>query len=123
SEVFEIQGDLETITDDAVVQAWSAGGLSGETASFTANNVSASVLPATITRGAGLEASSLSSGFSSRINKNLTNSDITDFDTAEDKASYLEFNIDVKANQKVSLSGIDAKLRRSGAGANRYVWA
>ncbi|GAB1464437.1 hypothetical protein MASR2M52_25490 [Pedobacter sp.] len=118
-----LKGDLENVADDKVVLGWSAGDLSGETATFTSTANATSVTTSTISRGSGLEASSLTDGYSSRTNASLNFADITNQTSAVANNSYLEFAINIKANYKLSLDKIYAKLRRSGAGARNYVWS
>ncbi|WP_299568147.1 phospholipase D-like domain-containing protein [uncultured Pedobacter sp.] len=122
-EVLVLRGDLENVADDKVVLGWSAGDLSGETATFTSTANATSVTTSTISRGSGLEASSLTDGYSSRTNASLNFADITNQTSAVANNSYLEFAINIKANYKLSLDKIYAKLRRSGAGARNYVWS
>lgn len=118
-----LNGDLESVADDNVILSWSAGSLSGETVTFTSTQKTNAVATSTISRGSGLEASSLSKGYSSRTNSNLDFSNITDQASAVASNSYLEFSIAINAGSKVSLETIYAKLRRSGAGAKNYIWS
>jgi hypothetical protein len=119
--VLTIRGDLANITDDNLLISWSANSLSGETASFTATTRSSGIGSSTMTRGSGLEASSLSRGFSSRTKTNLDFNLVTDKTRAVDNNSYVEFDVNVLANYKVSFKTIYAKLRRSSAGARNYI--
>ncbi|GEM_PF-2556468 len=120
--VLQIRGDLESVSDPALILGWSASDLSGTTASFTSTNTSKSVTSATITRGAGLEASSLSAAFSSRTKTDLDFTTIIDKTSAIANDSYLEFSFTVKPEYKISLSELYLKTRRSGAGAKSYLW-
>ena len=121
--VISLRGDLETIADEKVILAWSAGGLSGETPTVNSTSNASSVSTSFLTRGNGLEASSLTNGFSSRTRNDLDFSTVTDYATAVANNSYIEFSMNIKPDHRVSLDKIYAKLRRSGAGARNYVWA
>jgi HKD family nuclease len=119
--VLTIRGDLANIADDNLLISWSANSLSGETASFTSTTRSSALSSATMSRGSGLEASSLSRGFSSRTKTNLDFNLVTDKTRAIDYNSYVEFDVNVLTNYKVSFKTIYAKLRRSSAGARNYI--
>ncbi|WP_304064097.1 phospholipase D-like domain-containing protein [Pedobacter glucosidilyticus] len=119
--VLTIRGDLANISDDNLLISWSANSLSGETASFASTTRSSALSSVTMTRGSGLEASSLSRGFSSRTNANISFASVTDKTSAIANNSYVEFDVNVLANYKVSIKAIYAKLRRSSAGARNYI--
>nr|WP_162143089.1 phospholipase D-like domain-containing protein [Pedobacter glucosidilyticus] len=119
--VLSIRGDLANISDDNLLISWGANALSGETASFTSTTRSSAIASSSMIRGGGLEASSLSKGFSSRTNANLNFAIVTDKTSAIANNSYVEFDVNVLANYKVSIKTIYAKLRRSSAGARNYI--
>ncbi|QEK52289.1 T9SS type A sorting domain-containing protein [Pedobacter aquae] len=119
--VLTIRGDLANISDDNLLISWSANTLSGATASFTSTTRSNAISSSTMIRGGGLEASSLSKGFSSRTNASLNFTIVTDKTSAIANNSYVEFDVNVLANYKVSIKTIYAKLRRSSAGARNYI--
>jgi HKD family nuclease len=119
--VLTIRGDLANISDDNLLISWSANTLSGETASFASTTRSNAIGSSTMIRGSGLEGSSLSKGFSSRTNANLSYTIVTDKTSAIANNSYVEFDVNVLANYKVSIKTIYAKLRRSSAGARNYI--
>lgn len=76
-----------------------------------------------LSRGDGFSVASLARGFSANIKEdtpigNPTNfSIVTSLAKAKEFDAYYEFYIDVKPGYKSSLSSIEARLRRSGAGA------
>ena len=118
-----LHGDVDQVLDSKLILGWSANEASGELATITSTLTAKAVNPSTIVRGAGLEASSLSRGFSARTNANLNFLDVTDQASAVANNSYLEFSLHVKAGSQVSLETIYAKFRRSGAGAKKYAWS
>lgn len=118
-----INGDIEAVLDHKLLIGWSANSSSGEASTLNSTLNSTAISPAAISRGSGLEASSLSKGYSSRTNANLNFSNIVDKASAVANNSYLEFSINIKPNYKISLETIYAKLRRSGAGAKKYSWS
>jgi hypothetical protein len=71
----------------------------------------------TLSRGTGFSAASLTRGFSSTL---LSYGGTP---TVKGANEYYQFTVQARTGHVLSLSGIDAKLRRSGAGANMYRWA
>lgn len=108
-----------TVTGAPII-AWQFGSpasLGSETtynATTNNDNLNTSVL----SRGAGITSTALGRGFSANAWDNGGTKA-----TAETNGEYYEFTVNAKAGYKVSISSIDATVRRSGASApNTYIW-
>ena len=85
----------------------------------TANNTN--VNSSTLSRGAGVTSSSLPRGFASTNYTGATSTPGTKSNAiAADE--YMSFTVSAKSGYKISLSALDAILRRSSAGPNTYRW-
>ncbi|WP_448698342.1 MBG domain-containing protein [Mucilaginibacter sp. AW1-3] len=100
------------------ILAWDFGPDASNTNATHATTTSdANLVASTLSRGAGLTASGLAGGFSS---SNFTmNGDLAD---AIANNKYYQFTIGANAGKAVSLSTLDANLRRSSTGPNAYQW-
>lgn len=97
------------------IVAWELNGASGNEATFNATTLAANLNTSTLSRGAGLNASTLGNAFAcSGFTASGTESN------AISNNDYIEFLISAQTGYQVSLSTLDANFRRSGTGPNAF---
>jgi len=110
---------LSTNAALAQIAGWNTTLIAGTTLTFAPTTIDPHLdTPSlTLTRGSGAAAASLSHGFSS-----------SGFPVGGTEAEaitsnrYLQTKLNAKTGYKVSLTSLDAKLRRTGTGPNAYIW-
>lgn len=99
--------------------AWQFGSpaSTGDEATYNATTNNTNLNTVILSRGGGITATTLARGFSSNAwDINATKP------TAVSTNEYYQFSIQAKANYKVSLTTLNATLRRSSTGPNAYIW-
>lgn len=104
---------------NAQIIGWQFGNpaSTGSEVSYDATTINSNLNTSVLSRGAGITASALARGFSS-----------SNFSVSGTKANavstnqFYTFSITPKTNFKVSLSTLNATLRRSSTGSNAYIW-
>jgi len=99
----------------------------GTEVSYNATSVVTGISTPMLTRGFGLSnAASLSRGFGSNAKAILENGSAAQVPStktiAMDQKVYFQIDFNTLAGYKVSLSAIDLKIRRSGAGGKNHAW-
>ena len=99
------------------ITAWEMNGLAGNEATLNTTTQGPNLNICTLSRGSGINASSLANTFSSNNftvggtqASSITNSD------------YLQFEISTISGYKVSLSTLDINFRRSSTGPDNFIW-
>ncbi|MEI9943273.1 MAG: T9SS type A sorting domain-containing protein [Chitinophagaceae bacterium] len=101
----------------AQIVAWNNTSLSGVTSgSLNATTNNANLATSVLSRGSGIVASTLVSGYSS------TSWNIADQNAAIAGDRYYQVIISASSGYQVSLSTLDARLRRTGTSPNAYIW-
>ncbi|MFA4907444.1 MAG: T9SS type A sorting domain-containing protein [archaeon] len=99
------------------IAAWNNYSLSGITSgSLNATTNDANLNTSILSRGSGITASSLAAGYSS------TGWNVATEDLAKSGGLYYQVEISASSGYKVSLSTLDARLRRTSTGPNVYIW-
>ncbi len=99
------------------LSAWDFAGNTGSEATVAATTLNANLNASSITRGAGINASTLGDTYAST---NFTvGGTLADAIT---NADYLQFTLNPKLGYQASLSTLDANFRRSGTGPNNFQW-
>lgn len=93
----------------------------GDETLFTATTVDVNLNSSSLSRGNGIKAIGLARAFSSNDFSGSSSAAGTK-SQAISLNEYYQFTVTAKASYKVSLSTIDAILRRSSAGPNAYIW-
>ncbi len=102
---------------DTTILAWEMNGLAGNEATFNSTTTDANLNTSTLSRGGGLNASSLANSFSST--SFTAGADLAAAITAND---FLQFTVSPVVGQMVSLSTLNANFRRSASGPNGFQW-
>ena len=100
----------------AQIVAWECNGLNGNEATVNATTLNANLNTSTLSRGSGINGSSLADAFSATAWDNAT------LAGAITNSEYLQFTIGAQAGYQVSLSTLDANFRRSSTGPNAFQW-
>ncbi len=91
-------------------------------ATSTVNGISTPVL----SRGFGLNAAGLARGFGSNAKATLENGSAAQIPSTKaiaiDQKTYFQIDFTVNNGSTLSISAIDAQIRRSGAGARNHAW-
>ncbi len=99
------------------LSAWDFAGNTGSEATVAATTLNANLNATSITRGAGINSSTLGDTYAST---NFTvGGTLADAIT---NADYLQFTFNPKPGYQASLSTLDANFRRSGTGPNNFQW-
>jgi len=100
------------------IVAWEFNGNTGDEVTVNATTLDANLNMSTLSRGSGIDPSTLVNSFSS--NDFTTNGSQTDAIANND---FLEFQISASVGYKVSMSTLDANFRRSAStGPISYIW-
>lgn len=99
------------------ITAWNTNSLTGATSgSINATTTNANLLTPVLSRGAGIVAASLSSGYSSNNWVDVSEA------TAITNNRYYQCTISANTSYIVSLSTLDSRLRRTSSGPDTYIW-
>lgn len=101
----------------AQILAWEFNGAAGNETTIASTTTDANLNSSSVSRGAGINASSLGNAFSS--------TDFTvsgTFTDAVNNNDYMQFTVNAKSGYKVSLSTLDVNFRRSASGPNTFQW-
>ena len=96
------------MVDDSLILAWDFGGNDGSELSASSTTADPNLNVSTLTRGAGIDPSTLSDSFSA------TNFSGTTISNAVATNQYFQITVSPTSGQKVSLSTLNATFRRSG---------
>ncbi|MBC7850653.1 MAG: T9SS type A sorting domain-containing protein [Chitinophagaceae bacterium] len=110
-------GASSSFSQDAIQVAWDFSGALGSETSLTPTTIDPDLNPATIARGAGLSASTLSNSFNST--GWTTSNSLGDAIAAND---FLAFTLQPNGSFILSLSLLEAVFRRSGTGPDKFQW-
>ncbi len=99
------------------VVAWEMNGNAGSEATVNASTIASNLNTSTLSRGIGLNVSTLGNAFSST---SFTNGGVQANAIANNE--YLQFQVSASSGYQVSLSTLDATFRRSSTGPNTFIW-
>ena len=116
--------NIKYIDPPVSVAKWNLFGMAGNEANASVTSTFSGITADAITRGAGYIAigdTKLGNGFTATVS-NYSSASLA---KAKTNSEYYQFalNVGLTGNNKLSLYTIDARLRRSGAGNNNYIWA
>ncbi len=120
-------GSLTTVTSGNIVinlaptvlLAWQFGTPEsiGSEITYTATTINSNLNSSSLTRGSGITATGLARGFSANAWENLATKA-----TAVSTNEYFQYTVKANTGYKVSLSTLDATLRRTSTAPNAYIW-
>jgi len=113
---------VPVITPEKLV-AWqfATPATAGNETDIAPTTVDSAVTATSLVRGAGLNATGLARAFAS-LTTTASSSNLADTAIAIANNMYFGFSLIAKPGQKLSLNGLDFKLRASGGGAKVYYW-
>ena len=109
---------MVVVTSSSIAQiiAWECNGLAGNEATVNATTLNSNLNTSTLSRGAGINTSTLAGAFSSTA---WDNSSLAAAITANE---HMQFAISAQSGYQVSLSTLDVNFRRSSTGPNAFQW-
>jgi hypothetical protein len=107
---------FSTQSTEAQVLGWEMDGNTGNEISVSSTTTDSNLEISEITRGIGLNASTLSNSFSSN---NFSSASLV---AAIAENEYIQFRVSPKAGYKASLNTLDSNFRRSGTGPSDFQW-
>ena len=121
TELYAIKFSIATTPSPAVLAAWQFGtpASAGNEVTYNATTIHANLNPSVLSRGNGIVAASLVRAFSA--NDWITGAGATKA-AAVSNNEYFEITITPQTDFEVSLSTLDARLRRTSTGPNAYIW-
>ena len=121
--VLTVGGNTTPVAAPVKLVAWQLAtpATAGNETSVAATTVSSAVTATSLVRGAGLNPTGLARSFAS-LTGTPSSPDVTDTVTAVANNMYFGFSLTAQTGYKISLSGLDFKIRATGGGAKVYYW-
>ena len=121
--VLTVNGNSTVVTTPEKLVAWQLAtpAKAGNETDVTPTTINNAVTATPLVRGAGLNPTGLARAFAS-LTTTPSSSNLADTAIAIANNMYFGFSIAAKTGQKISLNGLDFKIRATGGGAKVYYW-